>query len=124
MKLYLTAATLFIPGTPVENGVVVLETDGKMGTIVAAGSRNEIEIPAGAKHVDYGDAILAPGFIDIHVHGGAGHDVMEGTAPALTAVETLLARHGVTSYCPTTVTSPVDATLSALEKLGKAVCEA
>src|SRR6185312_6970248 len=106
MKIYLTAATLFTPGKPVENGVVVLETDGKVGTIAAAGPRSAIEIPAGAKHIDYGDAILAPGFIDIHIHGGAGHDVMEGSASALAAVEALLAKHGVTSYCPTTVTAP------------------
>src|SRR5260221_12606663 len=106
MKFYLTAATLFTPGTPVENGVVVVETEGKFGTIVSAGPQSLIEIPAGAKHIDYGDAVLAPGFIDIHVHGGAGHDVMEGSPAALAAVEALLAKHGVTSYCPTTVTAP------------------
>jgi N-acetylglucosamine-6-phosphate deacetylase len=79
-----------------------------------------VEIPAGAKHVDHGEAIIAPGFIDIHIHGGSGYDVMEGSASALAAVETLLAKHGVTSYCPTTVTAPVDMTLKTLEKLGQA----
>jgi N-acetylglucosamine-6-phosphate deacetylase len=124
MKMYLTAATIFTPGTPVENGVVVVESDGKTGSIVAAGPRNAIEIPAGAKHFDYGDAILAPGFIDLHMHGGAGHDVMEGSASALAAIEGLLARHGVTSYCPTTVTAPMGVTLASLEKIGKAVGDA
>ena len=123
MKIYLTAAMLFTPGMPVENGVVVLESDGKAGTIATAGPRSAIEVPAGAEHIDYGDAILAPGFIDIHIHGGAGHDVMEGSPSALAAVEALLAKHGVTSYCPTTVTAPVDATLASLEKLGKAVTD-
>jgi N-acetylglucosamine-6-phosphate deacetylase len=124
MKMYLTAATIFTPGTPVENGVVVVESDGNTGSIVAAGPRNAIEIPAGAKHFDYGDAILAPGFIDLHMHGGAGHDVMEGSASALAAIEGLLARHGVTSYCPTTVTAPMGVTLASLEKIGKAVGDA
>ncbi len=124
MKVYLTAKTVLTPEAPVANGVVVYESDGKAGTIIAAGARSAIQIPAGAKHVDYGDAVLAPGFIDIHIHGGAGHDVMEGSASALAAVEELLARHGVTSYCPTTVTSPMDVTLNSLEKIGKAVNDA
>src|SRR5438445_8149197 len=110
MRVYLSAATLFTPGIPVRDGVLVIETDGKSGTIVSAGPRTEIEIPAGSKHIHYGDAVLAPGFIDIHIHGGAGHDVMEGSPPAIAAVEALLARHGVTSYCPTTVTAPMNAT--------------
>jgi N-acetylglucosamine-6-phosphate deacetylase len=48
---------------------------------------------------------------------------MEGSASALAAVEELLARHGVTSYCPTTVTAPMDVTLKSLERIGKAVTE-
>lgn len=123
MRLYLTAATIFLPQGPIDNGVAVVESDGRVGTIVAAGSRDAIAVPGGAKLVDYGDAILAPGFIDIHIHGGSGHDVMEASPPALAAVETLLARHGVTSYCPTTVTAPMEATIASLEKLGRAVGE-
>jgi N-acetylglucosamine-6-phosphate deacetylase len=122
MKTYLTAATVFASAI-IESGVVVIETEGKGGTIAAVGQRDQIEIPAGAKHIDYGDNILAPGFIDLHIHGGSGHDVMEGSPAALAAVEALLARHGVTSYCPTTVTAPMDVTLASLEKLGKAISD-
>ena len=121
MKIYLTADVVLTPEAPIQNGVVVIEQDGDSGNIVAVGCRSAIEIPAGAKHIDYGDAVLAPGFIDIHIHGASGHDVMEGSPHVLAAVETLLARHGVTSYCPTTITAPMDATLAALEKLSKAV---
>jgi N-acetylglucosamine-6-phosphate deacetylase len=46
---------------------------------------------------------------------------MDGDPSALAAVEGLIAKHGVTSYCPTTVTAPVDKTLCSLEKLGRAV---
>ena len=66
-------------------------------------------------------AYLRPGFIDIHIHGGAGHDVMEAGADALPPVERLLASHGVSSYFPTTVTAPLDATLSALARLADAI---
>ena len=46
---------------------------------------------------------------------------MEGSDESLAAVERLMTKHGVTSYCPTTVTAPVDTTLRSLEALGKAV---
>jgi N-acetylglucosamine-6-phosphate deacetylase len=91
------------------------------GTISAVGARDAVSIPASARVIDLGDAILAPGLIDIHIHGGAGHDVMEGSDEGLAAIERMMARHGVTSYCPTTVTAPLDQTLLSLEKLGAAV---
>jgi N-acetylglucosamine-6-phosphate deacetylase len=71
--------------------------------------------------VDFGDSVLAPGFIDIHIHGGAGHDVMEPDPGALPCIEALLAKHGVTSYFPTTVTAPLDTTLTALERLAVSI---
>src|SRR5438034_7826364 len=101
-----------------ENPVVLIED----GVIAAIGAKGEVRIPASARRMDFPDAILAPGFIDIHIHGGAGFDVMQAgdDAAALPAIESLLARHGVTSYYPTTVTANVEATLKSLEALGKA----
>ena len=84
-------------------------------------SRARREIPKNARLVDFADDILAPGFIDLHIHGGAGHDVMEAGDGALAPVERLLASHGVSSYFPTTVTAPLDATLSALGRLADAI---
>jgi N-acetylglucosamine-6-phosphate deacetylase len=91
------------------------------GTITALGTRAEVDTPPGAQVIDFGDAILAPGLIDIHIHGGAGHDVMEASDGSLAAVERLIAKHGVTSYCPTTVTAPIENTLHSLEALGLAI---
>ena len=65
--------------------------------------------------------MIAPGYVDLHIHGGAGYDVMDDTAVALPAIEQLLSRHGVTSYLPTTVTAPMDTTLRALERLAGAI---
>jgi N-acetylglucosamine-6-phosphate deacetylase len=113
----LTAAALFTPRERVEQPLLLLDD----GAIVEIGSRSSREVPPNCRVVDFGDAVLAPGFIDIHIHGGAGHDVMESDLAALPAVERLLAQHGVSSYFPTTVTAPVDATLAALEKLADAI---
>src|ERR1700691_12414 len=65
----------------------------------------------------YPRALLAPAYLNIHVHGAMGHDVMEGTPRALHAVGASLASHGVGGYYPTTVTSSTEETLRALEMI-------
>jgi N-acetylglucosamine-6-phosphate deacetylase len=64
--------------------------------------------------IDARDALLLPGFVDIHVHGGAGRAVMEGTPEALNAVAAHLARHGVTGFLSTTITASWEDQLAAL----------
>src|SRR6266404_7256091 len=115
MTTVFTAAQVITPLETIENGVVEVR-DGRVERV---GTRQQIAVSG--KHVDLGDAVLAPGYVDIHIHGNAGHDVMEGEDSALAAIERSLAKHGVTSYCPTTVTASVDKTLFALEKLGNRV---
>jgi N-acetylglucosamine-6-phosphate deacetylase len=58
-------------------------------------------------------AYIVPGFIDLHVHGGAGQDIMQGGA-ASGAVAQLHARYGTTSLLATTMTAPQDELVSAL----------
>ena len=115
MKTALLAREILTPIDRIQNGVVVFED----GCISEVGSRDCIEIPKACRTIDLKDAILAPGFIDLHIHGAAGRDVMEGDDDALEAVESLIARHGVTSYCPTTVTASMDHTFGSLSKLGR-----
>jgi N-acetylglucosamine-6-phosphate deacetylase len=114
MKTALLAREILTPLDRIHHGVVLFEE----GVIQEVGSRDCIEIPRACRTLDLKDAILAPGFIDLHIHGGAGHDVMEGDDAALEAVEALIAKHGVTSYCPTTVTASMGETLGSLGKLG------
>jgi N-acetylglucosamine-6-phosphate deacetylase len=117
MKTIITAAHLMTPSEWIESPVVVVED----GRIAAVGSVDSIQPPAGARQVRFPGLVLAPGFIDIHVHGGAGHDVMQPDAAARAAFEGHMARHGVTSYLPTTVTAPMDRILAAVECLGKSM---
>lgn len=119
MITVLLARQLLTPLETVEDAALVIED----GVVAAVGTRAAIAFPPKASVIDYGDAILAPGLIDIHIHGGAGHDVMECSSEGMAAIERLMARHGVTSYCPTTVTAPADQTLTALDKLALAVEE-
>ena len=116
----LTATTLFSPLERMEQPLVLLEGS----SVVEVTSTTCREVPRNCRVVDFGDGILAPGLVDIHIHGGAGHDVMEQAPDALACVERLLARHGVSSYFPTTVTAPLDITFSALQRLADAIEQA
>jgi N-acetylglucosamine-6-phosphate deacetylase len=80
-----------------------------------------MEVPAGARHLDFPDLVIAPGFIDIHVHGGAGHDVMQDDPSGQIGFEKAMAKHGVTSYLPTTVTASMDRILGAVDRLGNII---
>src|SRR6516164_7959144 len=67
------------------------------GKIVAAGSPGDRVIDAGGRYV-------SPGFIDIHVHGGGGHDFMDGNERAFLEIARTHARYGTTAMLPTTLT--------------------
>ena len=114
MKTILTADRLFTPAEVIESPVVVIEDE----RIAAVSRRNAMELPAG-RHLNFSGCVLAPGLIDIHIHGGAGHDVMEAEESGLATLERSLLRSGVTAYVPTTVTAPMEPLLSALDRLGR-----
>ena len=54
---------------------------------------------------------IAPGLVDIHVHGWAGHEALEGER-AIAGMAQALLRHGVTSFLPTAETAPIEALVS------------
>jgi N-acetylglucosamine-6-phosphate deacetylase len=113
MKTCITAGWVFTPLESIQSGMVVIED----GQIVSISARAAAEIPSGAEDLEFHDLILAPGYIDIHVHGGAGHDVMQDDPSGRVAFERSLARNGVTSYLATTVTAPMERILGALDRL-------
>jgi N-acetylglucosamine-6-phosphate deacetylase len=117
MKSIITAGTLFTPLERIESPVVVVED----GRLLAVQSLHETELPADGPRFDFPNMIIAPGFIDIHIHGNAGHDVMEADSGGLRVLQRALAKHGVTSYLPTTVSAAEGRILRALENLGQTI---
>ena len=117
MATALLARRLLTPCQAIDEAALLLED----GTIADVGRRSDVLIPPHTRIFDFGEAILAPGLIDIHIHGGAGHDIMEASDENLAPIERLMAKHGVSSYYPTTVTAPIDVTLRSLDALGQAV---
>lgn len=64
--------------------------------------------------IDAKGRFVSPGFIDIHVHGGGGHDFMDGSVEAFLRIAELHARYGTTSMVPTTLTSDKEGILNTL----------
>ena len=117
MKTVITAALLLTPVEAIDHPRLLIEDE----RIMAYGPRESLASPSRATTYDFPRHIIAPGFIDIHIHGGSGRDVMEVDDSALAAIERGMFKHGVTGYLPTTVTAPLPETLRSLEHLGKAV---
>ena len=83
----------------------------------AAGVSSDLRIPDGATHIELPHLTLVPGFIEPHVHGAGGFDVMNATPDSMTVISRTLAAHGTTSFLPTTVSAPVDEISAAVERL-------
>ena len=91
--------------------------------IAAMGARTASELPPGTNIRNFPGGMLAPAFFDVHIHGAAGHDVMEGTPQALSCVGRFLASRGTAAFLATTVSAPVDTTLKSLEGLAKIIAQ-
>ena len=109
----IVAGTIFTPDEEIRDGVILVEGH----RIAKVGPREQVKIPQGAAVIDYQDRTVVPGFIDIHIHGAVGYDLMEGTPEAVTAVGKYLARHGTTSFAATTVAASLERTLNAAKGL-------
>lgn len=119
--LAFAARRLLTPTDNIEQPLILVE----QGQVLELSARSGREVPPGVSLCDFGDGTIVPGYIDLHIHGSAGFDVMDDDARALPAIGQLLAQHGVTSYFPTTVTASLDVTLRAIERLANFIesCE-
>jgi N-acetylglucosamine-6-phosphate deacetylase len=115
------ANRLYTPDEEIQDAFLFVED----GRITAVSSRAQREIPTNVRVVDltqhFPDGIVAPGFIDIHVHGGAGIDLMRAEPSEFGRLNHFHAAHGVTGYFSTTVAAPMDETCLALDRLAAAI---
>jgi len=100
---------ILTPYRVIEDGILSVAE----GKIVSVGDRST-GIPDAAE-IDANGCYVAPGFIDIHIHGGGGHDFMDGTAEAFLGIAETHAKYGTTAMLPTTLTSEVDELLHTLD---------
>jgi N-acetylgalactosamine-6-phosphate deacetylase len=97
--------------TDIANDCYVLIKEGVIADITQTPTKS-ISI------VELGGLNLMPGFLDLHIHGREGADVMDASPEAIETISTSLAKHGVVGFLATTVTSTWDNTLAAFENIG------
>ena len=119
MQAAVTAKKLWDGSRLLDAPLIAIE-DGRIASIA---SRADAELASHAAIFDFPGATLAPAFFDVHIHGAAGHDVMESTPEALAAIGSLLAACGTGSFLATTVTAPLDRTLRAVSGLAQLIRE-
>lgn len=108
------------PFEEIRDAVVVIQGS----KIIAVGQRGKVAMPRGAREVAAKGKTVVPGFVDVHIHGAGGHDVMEGTPEALEIVAATVAEHGTTSLVATTVTASEMETCRSVSDIAKFILEA
>ena len=111
MKKYLKGKEIFLEDKVLENEFIEIE-DEKITNILH-------EIPEGLEYMDYSQYILAPGYVDTHVHGYGGYDIMDLREESLGEISKGVAKLGVTTFLPTTLTAKTEDLNKACENIYK-----
>jgi N-acetylglucosamine-6-phosphate deacetylase len=100
-----------------EQHCVVIEN----GKIKQVAPTAQVLWPEDAQVIDAGNNFVAPGFVDMHVHGAMGRDTMEGTVEALAQIAKFHIAGGTTAMTPTTTTHSAEKIKTALHAIGDAI---
>lgn len=118
-RLVFTGGTIILPDYLLTGGHVQVDD----GRITAVRPTLSPTIADGGEVIDLQGGYLAPGYVDVHVHGGDGSDFMDGTPEAFRTICRAHARHGTTSLLPTTTVGRHDQLLTVLELCRRFRCE-
>ncbi len=104
-RLVILNGRLVLSDGTIADGKAVVCSSGKIEKII---DRQDYVSEAQDEVIDAEGRYVAPGFVDLHVHGGGGHDFMDGTVEAFLGAARSHAKHGTTAMVPTTLTCPDD----------------
>ena len=97
---FVLRGNLVLPDSLLEDGCLIVQD----GRIEYSGSREAAPVSDADSVQSINDGWIAPGYVDIHVHGGDNADYMDGTVEAVKIANRIHARHGTTTIFPTTTT--------------------
>lgn len=115
-KTAISNGIIVTPFQILEDKVIYIEN----GKIIAIGDKKDIFEPGETEVIDAGEGFIVPGFIDMHVHGGGGFDIMDGKYEAVQQVASAHSRFGTTAFLPTTMTMGKDKIIESLKSVKKA----
>ena len=105
---YIVNGSIILKDKILENSAIGF--DGKICEIIDAN-----EVPEGAEIIDAKGGFVAPGLVDVHIHGYLGEDTSDGSAEGIRKMACGIVKNGVTSWCPTTMTVSMDEINGALD---------
>lgn len=109
---YLHAKQIFSETGIVDDQFIFIEN----GNIVSVTEEKNTNAPV----IELGELNVLPGFLDLHIHGREGYDIMDAKRESIEKISESLAKHGVVGFLGTTVTSTWDNTLAAFSAVGEA----
>ncbi len=117
-RIIIINGTIITPFHLVSGKAIIIEK----GRIREIANKEELSTATltGAEVIEGKDKFIAPGYIDIHVHGGGGSDVMDGDYEAINQIAIAHSHFGTTSFLPTTMTMSKDKIIRSL----RSICEA
>ncbi len=115
--LLIEHGTLYTPTQAIPDGAVLVNDQ----CIEAVGKREELAVPSDVQRLDAEGGHIAPGFVNMHIHGIEGYGSMDGQVASLQAMSRLLALHGVTSWLPTTESAPLSDIVAAYAAIREAM---
>lgn len=101
---------IVLPDRVLEEGLLILDEE-EIAAVLPAG---EAGLTPGIEIIDYGESFIAPGLLDLHVHGAMGKDVFDLSLDSLKEVAAHLARTGVTGFVPTLAAAPLSSLLEGI----------
>lgn len=110
-NLYLKVKEIYLKDKIIENKIIEIE-NGKIKDFIDG-------IPVGKRFMDYSEFKAVPGYVDTHIHGYGGYDIMDGEKKSLLEISKGIVNNGVTTFLATTLTAKLEDLNKSCEIVGK-----
>lgn len=113
--LLIAGGRIITPDGSIDDGAVLIQA-GRIACVGPSEPMCQLEVD---RTIDASGCIVAPGYIDMHIHGAAGADVMDASREALSTMASFAASRGVTGFLPTVMSSPLEQMTAACQAVAQ-----